>query len=319
MKWTTGTTTRTIRAAAVQMCAELGAVDANCAAAERLTREAFAEGAEWVILPEFFTSGMAFHSKLLSAASPVDGTPFQLLRRLAAEHAGVVGGSFISQRGVDRYNTFVLAFPDGSTFSHDKDLPSMWESCYYVGGTDDGVVETPTGPVGIAMCWELIRSQTVRRMSGRVDIVVGGSCWWDLPDGVEGAEYDDARAANRALLASTPGTFAKMLGVPFIHASHAGEFEGLTPGAEHLPYRSRMLGETQIVDGTGEVIARRTQDEGEGIILAEIVPGLAAEQRPSTPNTFWIPKLPDAELAAWAEQGEHGRSYYQRVTRRETP
>ena len=41
--------------------------------AESLVREAFAKGARWVILPEFFTSAMAVHQKMLDAARPVDG------------------------------------------------------------------------------------------------------------------------------------------------------------------------------------------------------------------------------------------------------
>ena len=65
--------TRPLRVAAVQMSAKLGEVEANCAAAERLVREAFAEGARWVVLPEFFTSAMAFHPSLLAAARPADG------------------------------------------------------------------------------------------------------------------------------------------------------------------------------------------------------------------------------------------------------
>ncbi len=53
---------RTVRIAAVQMQAILGDVEANLAKAEQLAREAFRRGAEWVILPEFFTSGVAFHT-----------------------------------------------------------------------------------------------------------------------------------------------------------------------------------------------------------------------------------------------------------------
>jgi len=90
--------TEGLRVAAVQMCARLGEIEANCAAAERLAGEAFAEGARWVILPEFFTSAMAFHPSLLFSARPADGEPFALLRRLARENDGVVGGSFIALR-----------------------------------------------------------------------------------------------------------------------------------------------------------------------------------------------------------------------------
>jgi predicted amidohydrolase len=37
------------------MTAEVAQVDANMARAERLARQALSRGAEWVVLPEFFT------------------------------------------------------------------------------------------------------------------------------------------------------------------------------------------------------------------------------------------------------------------------
>jgi len=304
-----------LRVAAVQMCAELGDVDSNCAAAERLVREAFARGAEWVILPEFFTSGMAFDPKLLDAARPADGAPLQLIQRLAREHEGVVGGSFIALDGEHAYNRFVLAFPDGSTSAHDKDLPTMWENCYYVGGHDDGVLDTPRGKVGAAVCWELIRSQTARRLLGRVDIVVGGSCWWDFPDDLAGPEIEPLRARNLAILRATPGTLARLLGVPLIHASHAGAFEGWTLGAEDRPYRSRWLGEAQIVDGRGQVLARRQHEEGEGILTAQVTLGRVPGAPTAIPDAFWLPDLPEAVLDAWKSQNQLGREYYARTTR----
>ena len=304
----------TLRVAAVQMCVDLGAVEANCAAAERLVRAAFARGARWVILPEFFTSGVAFHEKLLDAARPADGTPYALLRRLAREHGGVVGGSFIALRGGHAYNTFVLAFPDGTTCAHDKDLPTMWENCYYEGGDDDGAFDTPAGRVGVAMCWELVRAGTARRLRDRVDLVVGGSCWWDVPDGAEGAEITTLRAQNLELLRTTPGTFARMLGVPLVHASHAGAFEGFTPGDDQRPYRSRWLGETQIVDARGEILARRTRQEGEGVLVADVDLGSPPARRIPIPERFWIPDLPASTLAAWESLNEHGRRYYEEVT-----
>lgn len=307
--------TEGLRVAAVQMCARLGEVEANCAAAERLAGEAFAEGARWVILPEFFTSAMAFHPSLLLSARPADGEPFALLRRLARENDGVVGGSFIALRGEHAVNRFVLAFPDGTSFTHDKDLPTMWENCYYEGGTDDGVLKTPAGSVGAAMCWELIRSQTARRLVNRIDIAVGGSCWWDLPDAMVGPEMDALRARNLAILAAAPGEFARMLGVPFVHASHAGAFEGLTPGAEDVPYRSRWLGEAQIVDGRGEILARRDHREGEGVIIAEVKVGRVPQPPPAIPEEFWVPDLPEPMLDFWKNGNEHGREYYECVTR----
>jgi predicted amidohydrolase len=139
-----------VRVAAVQMVAELGNVQVNLSKAERLVRFPLKRGARWVVLPEFFTSGIAFHPDMASATREIDGSPAQLLRDLARDGRAFVGGSFLAWRNGNVYNTFVLARPDGTTVCHDKDYPSYWESCYYVGGSDDGILSTQDGNVGVA-------------------------------------------------------------------------------------------------------------------------------------------------------------------------
>jgi len=305
---------RTLRIAAVQMQAEMGVAAANLRKAERLVHKAFQRGAEWVILPEFFTSAMAFHPKMLDAARLVHGEPLQFLVAAAKEYGGVVGGSFIAARGDNVYNTFALAFPDGSVFFHDKDQPTMWENCYYVGGQDDGVLTTPAGPVGSALCWEMIRSRTARRLLGRVKLVVGGSCWWDLPDDAP-PHREPLRARNLALLIEAPRRLARMLGVPVVHASHCGAFEGLALKEEATPYRSRYLGEAQIVDGHGRVLARTSRTDGEGIIVAEVAPGQVDEVLAPIPDRFWIPELWETLLRAWERENKLGQEYYQGTAR----
>ena len=306
-------TSQPLRVAAVQMQAVLGDVRTNLEKAERLVQEAFRQGATWVALPEFFTSAVAFHPDLLDASRPLTGAPMRLLQRLAREHNGVVSGSFLAERGGHTYNTFVIALPDGRTFLHDKDQPTMWENCYYVGGADDGVLTTPLGRVGAALCWEFIRTRTVRRLRGRVDLVVGGTCWWDWPDHAPpGAE--SLRSRNSEILKNTPAHFARLLGVPVVHASHAGTFAGFVPPAGEKPYRSRYLGETQIVDGQGKVLARLSVDDGEGVIVADILPGQVGGQLAPVPEGFWIPDLPDATLSAWEFLNRLGEDYYLKTT-----
>ena len=303
-----------LRVAAVQMRAEVGAVALNLACAESLAREAFRRGARWVILPEFFPSAVAFTPAMLAAWQPLEGPALELMRRLAHKHDGVVGGSFIAQSGPDCRNSFLLVFPDGRYVRHDKDQPTMWESCYYVGGTDDGVLDTPAGPVGSAMCWELVRTQTARRLLGRVDMVVGGSCWWDLRLPVD-PEYVRDQQMLLGLLRNVPSHLARMLGVPVVHASHAGEFEGLTPGNESVPYASRYLGETQVTDGRGNVLARMAYEDGEGVITAEITPGRVAGATEPVPQGFWTGELPPMALKAWERLNRLGRQYYDATVR----
>lgn len=303
-----------IKVAAVQMRAQVGAIARNLSSAEALVREAFRRGARWVILPEFFPSAVAFTPTMLSAWQPLEGPPLQLMRRLAREYDGVVGGSFIAKSGQDCFNSFLLVFPNGQYFRHDKDLPTMWENSYYIGGSDDGILDTPNGSIGVAMCWELIRSRTARRLLGKVDLVVGGSCWWDMRLPVP-PKYAQDQARSRDLLRNAPTHLARMLRVPVIHASHAGEFEGLTPGRESVSYISRYLGESQITDGNGQVLARMTYEDGEGVIIADITPGQVAGAPAPIPDDFWTDALPEGAAMAWESLNPLGRQYYATTVR----
>jgi predicted amidohydrolase len=297
-----------IRVAAVQMTAELANVEANLLKAERLTRVAFQRGARWVILPEFFTSAIAFHPEMANATRAMNGTPAQLLRKLAREGNAFVGGSFLAWRDGNAYNSFVLALPDGNTRRHDKDYPSYWEACYYVGGSDNGIISTPDGNVGAALCYEFVRSKTAARLKGRVDMVVGGSCWWGVEDTVPA--NDPMRRWVLDLPKDTPSQFARLLGVTVVHASHAGRFEGLSWPGPPAPFSSSYLGETQIVNGRGEILARLSEQDGEDIITAEITLGAVAGERVPIPERFWIPDMPADEHRLWEAQLKSGHQYY---------
>ena len=91
--------------------------------------------------------------------------------------------------------------------------------------------------------------------------------------------------------------------------------DGLNPFDETQPYRSRFLGETQIVDGHGNILARRPYQDGEGVVLADIEPGQVAGSREPIPEGFWIPDHPESVIQAWERQNEFGRNYYTKVTR----
>ncbi|MFZ5595385.1 MAG: carbon-nitrogen hydrolase family protein [Bacillota bacterium] len=274
-----------MKVAAVQMTVVPAGVEENIARAEQLLKEAFSRGCRMVILPEFFTSAVSFHPDMLRASLPFDGPALKLITDMARRYGGYVGGSFIASRGGENYNTFVLGFPDGSYATHDKDQPTMWENCYYRGGNDDGILDTPIGPVGAAVCWELVRTRTVQRLRGRVNLLVGGSCWWTLPDNIPIPGKMGLHRRNLDIMRETPGMMARLLGVPVVHAAHAGDFEAFMPMLPGVTYRSYFLGETQIVDAYGKVLARRTREEGEGVIVAEVDP---VRVNPSAVPPPWV-------------------------------
>ena len=300
--------------AAIQMAPRLGDVSSNLKQAEHLIQQALRQGARWIILPEMFTSAAAFHDDMLKAIQPLDGEPLQLLKKLAREGGAVIGGSFLAERRGQVFNTFVLVFPDGSFVQHNKDKPTYWENCYYMGGNDDGVLPTPVGAVGSVLCWELIRSQTARRLINKVRMVVSSSCWWTLPDD---ADPDSPRwAGNLKMLQEAPPQLAKMLGVPVIHGSHTGSFEGFfSPELPDVPYNSSYLGEAMIVDAGGNVLASLPQNSGEGVITAEVEISHKATPSSPIPGRFWTPdEMPDDWKSAWVRWLDNGKDYYNLVT-----
>jgi len=127
----------------------------------------------------------AITPSMMHVHRPLDGAPMQLLKRLSSECNIWLGGSFLAESGGQVYNTFVLALPDGRTFTHDKDFPTAdVEQWLYAPGNDVGFLRLLRNPtrtevipsrednnsagvfevgnirVGNAMFWELVRKQT---------------------------------------------------------------------------------------------------------------------------------------------------------------
>ena len=338
---------RRVRVAAVQMHATLGEVDANLENAERWARLALREGAQWIVLPEFFTTAIAIHpSRLVNAYRPLDGEPMQLLKTLAREGQAYVGGSFLARSGADVFNTFVLATPDGQVFTHDKDFPtSNIESSVYAGGEDDEYVKelsrrgakveqtTPIpsrreniksavfplagGPaVGAALCWEQCRLRTARRLTGRVDLILAASGW---PFGGSDVSRANPVAGQDVLIArngvqEAPRRLGRMVGAPVVHANLVGDVWTAGSGARG-DRLLRFAGESQIVDASGRTLARRAYAEGEGIVIADLEIGRVAATETIPTDGSWTPEVPTDSQTGWAMSGAVGRTEYLTQTR----
>jgi hypothetical protein len=107
----------------------------------------------------------------------------------------------------------------------------------------------------------------------------------------------------------TPRRLAKLLGCPVIHAAHAAAFKGNMPLMPGIRYSSYLLGETQIVDASGNILARLRQEDGEGIAVSNVEMGRIPPSEP-LPEGFWIPQLPLFFRFIWTYQNFHGHWYY---------
>jgi predicted amidohydrolase len=302
-----------MRAAAIQMEAVVGDLDANLELSERLADLAAADGAEWIALPEFFTTGIGFVPELADAGLAPDGAATGLLLDIAKRHGVTVGGSFLCRDADGEVrNAYLLATPDGIAGRHDKDLPTMWENSFYVGGDDDGVIEAGGVTAGAAVCWELMRTQTVRRLAGKVDLVTAGSGWWSVPQWPPKGYTRNAELDNAALARRASETFATYVGAPVIHAAHSGELNCDMPWMP-VGFRGHFQGGAVITDAAGMVLARRDRSEGPGFAIAEITPG-RSEPVAETPDRFWLHKRGAIGAFTWNFQRAHGRRWYRRHT-----
>ena len=309
-----------MRVAAVQLEVALGDVERNLAEAERLVREAAGAGAELVALPEFFTTGVAFLPELAGAALAPDGPATELLTGLAREHGIWLGGSFLCRDpdGEVR-NAFLLAGPDGGVVGrHDKDLPTMWENSFYVGGDDDGVIDAGRFTAGAAVCWEFMRSGTAHRLARRVDVVVGGSNWWSIPPWPPAAVTRRLEARNARTARRAPAVFGRFVGAPVVHAAICGDARCRWPELPFLTYDGHFQGGALVATARGEVLAERVRQQGSGVAVADVDVGRVEPAEP-VPSRYWLHRRGAIAALTWNTQRVHGRRWYPRHVRGRPP
>jgi len=305
------------RIAVIQPALELGAVEANLARCEDLARDAHREHAPAVIvLPEAFSSPNVYDPRIRRVPRPVDGQPFQLLTRLARELGCVVAGGFLAIRGADAYGTYVLAEPDGSAHLHDKDIPTAWEQHFYRGGDDPGVSRCGAlgATVGLMSGWEWARNRTAGRVrEAGAELVIGGMCWpsmplnWSVPP--FGLWVSREHAIWRRQARELPGQVARIVGAPVAHASHVGPVTGRTPAVPGLAWRTEMLGESQICERDGTVLARLSLEDGEGHVAADVELG-PPQPLQDVGERYWIPRMTLSTHLAWHTMNTHGALSY---------
>ncbi|MGQ0844985.1 MAG: carbon-nitrogen hydrolase family protein [Sporichthyaceae bacterium] len=300
-----------LKVAVVQPRLQVGQVESNMSRCEGLVRSAYREhNPQVILLPEGFTSPNMYGKAMKGVARPVDGAPYRMLQNLARELDVTVGGGFMARRGGDTYGTYLLVEPDGSAHLHDKDIPSLWENAYYRGGDDNGVSTLKFGTVGMACGFEWDRSRTARRARGKVVAMLGGSCWWSFPDWYPVRRwFARDHQYNIAVAREMPMRMARAVGAPVAIAQHVGDYRSASPLMPKVPYDTLAVGESQIVERDGTVLARMTYADGEGHVSAEIALAPPAPLDP-IPAGMWMAPQTFAVHAVWHLYNKSGRVEY---------
>ncbi|WP_298448770.1 carbon-nitrogen hydrolase family protein [uncultured Marinobacter sp.] len=310
----------TTRVAALQVDTRIGDTQYNLTRCKALVEEACQAGAQWIALPEFFNTGVSWQPSLVNAIEDENGLSAQMLQTLSSQHKIVLGGSFLCRLADGSVRNRYQCYNRGELVGyHDKDLPTMWESAFYEGGDagDTGELGIIDGVrVGTAVCWEFLRTATSRRLRGKVDVIIGGSHWWSIPENWP-VLYPWLEPGNRENSLQTVQDTARLVGAPIIHASHCNDFSCPMPGLP-LTYCGHLEGQAAIVDGQGNLVAHRTYEQGPGIVLADICM-LAVEPAEPVPDRFWLRRRGLVPAFSWHLHGMLGRRWYKQNVKNAQP
>lgn len=160
-----------VKVAATQMSCSWS-VEKNLAKAEKLVRQAAAEGAQIILLQELFETPYFCQKEkpeYYDLALPVaENRAILHFQAVARELAVVLPISFYERRNNARYNSIAVIDADGSILgiyrkSHIPDGPGYEEKFYFnPGDTGFKVWQTRYATIGIGICWDQWYPETAR-------------------------------------------------------------------------------------------------------------------------------------------------------------
>ncbi|HDR9158141.1 carbon-nitrogen hydrolase family protein [Burkholderia vietnamiensis] len=256
------------RVAALQMVSTPD-VARNLADAGHLIEQAAADGAQLVLLPEYFCfMGHRDTDKLALAEPYRDGPIQQFLAQAAQRHrVWVIGGTLPLQAPEpDRVlNTTLVFDPSGREaarydkihlFNFEKGDESFDEARTIRAGDTVVAFDAPFGRVGLSVCYDLRFPELYRRMGDCALLVVPSAF-----------TYTTGRAHWETLLRAR----AVENQCYVLAAAQGGRHEN----------GRRTWGHSMLIDPWGEIVAVR--DEGAGVVAGALDPQRIADVRQSLP------------------------------------
>jgi predicted amidohydrolase len=245
------------RAAAAQTLARLGDVRHNIELSKQLVNEAVRQGAELVVLPECMNTGYLFDSAdhCRTLAEPVPDGPFvAAMSALAREH-GIFVASGITEWDPARgriFNSGIMLDRKGEVaiHYHKQFLATHDQNWFSFGERGCPVVDTDLGRIGLLICFDGRIPEIARSLALQgAEILVDMANFFAMD---QAEMWGPARCYEN--------------GVWLVAATKAGHERSI-----YYP------GGSMIVDPGGRVVARMPYDR-HGVIVADVVPGLARDK-----------------------------------------
>lgn len=271
---------RKVTVAAIQMqCSKV--VEENISKADQMVRQAAAQGANIILLPELFERPYFCQERryeYYAYAKPVMENDAVLhFMEVAKELHVVLPISFYEKDGNVLYNSIAIIDADGTMLgvyrkTHIPDDHYYQEKFYFTpGNTGFRVWNTAFGKIGVGICWDQWFPETARAMA------------------VKGAElllYPTAIGSEPILECdSMPHWRRCMQGhagsnlMPVMAANRIGE-ETVTPCEENGGQSSSLVfyGSSFITDATGELVVSASRDKEEVLVATFDLDAIAADR-----------------------------------------
>jgi deaminated glutathione amidase len=240
----------------------------NLAAAERLVREAAADGAELVALPEKWNL-LAAGEPLLAGAEPLDGPTLSAAREWARELGiHLLAGSIAEQGAGKAFNTSVLIGPGGEDlavyrkihmFDVDVGGVSYRESEHEAAGAEVATASLGDLVAGLTVCYDLRFPELYRILALRgAELITVPSAFTSVTGRDHWEVLLRARAIENQVFVLAPNQFGK------------------------APPHFDSYGRSSIVDPWGVVLA--TAEDGECFVAADLDLDAQQEVRESLPS-----------------------------------
>jgi predicted amidohydrolase len=291
--------------------------------AERLVAQAAQDGAQLVVLPEVFNTGYAYVEDNHRRAEPIDGSTVAWMKETASRCGVHLVGTLMLLENTEVYNAMLLVAPDGRIWRYDKNYPWGWERGYFRGSDRITIAETDLGDFGMLICWDVAHPDLWRRYAGRVDMMLicssppdFSNAVFHFPDGARvsfeamGPVMGSLKDSGRRIFGETIDQQSAWLRVPAVNTVGSGTFRSPIPNGrfallaflplapwlvQYFPMADQMVATCDMVEGTrvmdaqGRVLAALSQEQGEGVTMAQVnladekSPPQGAQPRPSVP------------------------------------
>lgn len=211
---------RPFKLALAQMAVMGGDKPENLKRAERAIRDAAAEGADIVVLPECLDLGWTHPSSPVAAEPIPEGEPCRRIMKAAHENGVFVAAGLTERAGDQVFNAAILVGPDGCLLhSHRKinELDIGRDS--YSTGRQIGVVPTNLGTIGIMICADgFATGQVISRSLCEMgaDVILSPSAW-AVP-----ADHDQASDPYGDVWRNAYIPVAKEFGIWIVGVSNVG-------------------------------------------------------------------------------------------------